>query len=119
MAKRAHLSVNDLLQQWDDSDEDCDDDFDNVDEPIMEGSDDEFSDLDENDSDDEIDGGDPNSMQGSPASPSVLMQTFLQTLLGTNNHGQADFHPAVYLTSRTNTGHLLVTTESLRLTFLT
>ena len=35
----------------------------------MEGSDDEFSDLDENDCEDEIDSSDPTSMYGSPAPP--------------------------------------------------
>lgn len=59
------MTVDDVLQQCDDSGDDCDDDWDDLDEPIVEGSDDEFSDLDENDSNDINDGHD----NGSPASP--------------------------------------------------
>ena len=39
MAKRARMTVDEVVQGWDDA---SDDDFD---DPIMEGSDDEFSDL--------------------------------------------------------------------------
>ena len=72
-AKRPRLSVEDVLQHVDDSDCSDGDYLDDPDEPITEGSDDEFSDLE--DDDDSYDDGDDlhsshlNSMSSTPNSP--------------------------------------------------
>ena len=71
-AKRPRLTVNDVLQYCADSDDDAEPeagfecDFD-PDEPIMEGSDDEFSDLEEEYTDED----DPNAMDDPPAAAST------------------------------------------------
>lgn len=44
MAKRPRMTLNEVLDQWDD---DGDDEFDNHNEPMMEGSNDEFSDVED------------------------------------------------------------------------
>ena len=49
MTKRARMTVDDVLLHCDDSGED----FDDLDEPIMDGSDDELSDLEGTESDNE------------------------------------------------------------------
>lgn len=51
MAKRTRLTLDQVLEQCDDSNDDYDECIDDLDEPIMEGSDDEFSDLEWNDFD--------------------------------------------------------------------
>ena len=56
MAKRARLTVDEVLLYCDGSNEDYDDYID-PDEPIMDGSDDEFSDLEGNELDDETEEG--------------------------------------------------------------
>ena len=71
------MTVDDVLQHCADSDDDyaeCDYD---PDEPIMEGSDDEFSDL-EDESDDDIDGGDHDAMDSAAASSSACASTSSQ-----------------------------------------
>lgn len=55
MAKRARLTVDDVVQQCVDSDDDYADYDLDPDEPVMEGSDDEFSDLEGDESDDDLD----------------------------------------------------------------
>ena len=72
-AKRPRLTVNDVLQYCADSDDDDDEaeagfecDFD-PDEPVMEGSDDEFSDLEEEYTNED----NPNAMDDSPAAAST------------------------------------------------
>ena len=65
------MTVDDVLQQCEDSDDDyaeCDYD---PDEPVMEGSDDEFSDLEGDESDDDIDDGDHDAMDSAAASSSA------------------------------------------------
>ena len=71
MAKRARLTVDDVLQQCADSDEECPEYEYDPEEPVMEGSDDEFSDLEGDDFDDDINEGDhnPDPMDDSPAAP--------------------------------------------------
>ena len=65
MTKRAHLKLQEVLLHCD-SDEDYDDDyFDDPDEPVMDGSDDEFSDLEGNDLD-ELEGDLDSSPNPSP-----------------------------------------------------
>ena len=73
MAKRARLTVDVVLQQCADSDEECPEYEYDPDEPVMEGSDDEFSDL-EGDENDDIDEGDrdPDPMDDTPAGSSSL-----------------------------------------------
>ena len=51
MAKRTRLTLDQVLEQCGDSNDDYDECIDDLDEPIMEGSDDEFSDLEWNDFD--------------------------------------------------------------------
>ena len=51
MAKRARMTVDEVVKRWDDASGESDDDFDDPDEPIMEGND-EFSDLEDMDEDD-------------------------------------------------------------------
>ena len=70
MAKRAQMTVDDVLQQCADSDDnyaECDYD---PDEPVMEGSDDEFSDLEGDEFDNDIDG-DHDAMDSAAASSSA------------------------------------------------
>ena len=72
MTKRARLTLQEVLLHCD-SDEDYDDDyFDDPDEPVMDGSDDEFSDLEGNDLDElegDLDSGpSPSPNAGSPGS---------------------------------------------------
>ena len=77
MAKRACLTVEEVIDYCDDSDEDYDDYRDDLDEPIMDGGDDEFTDLEGNDLDDEDEDNtnsrpDPSltaNLPGSPGSP--------------------------------------------------
>ena len=65
------MTVDDVVQQCADSDDECSEcDFD-PDEPIMEGSDDEFSDW-EGDSDDDIDEGDHDTTHTQQVSPAFL-----------------------------------------------
>ena len=69
------MTVDDVVQQCADSDDDCGEcDFD-PDEPIMEGSDDEFSDL-EYDSDDDIDEDDRDTTRTPAASSSAGVSSF-------------------------------------------
>ena len=67
MAKRQRLTVTEVLDTvCSDDDEDLDD----LDEPMMEGSDDEFSDLEMCDSDDDyMDPSDPPSLSKNNLSP--------------------------------------------------
>ena len=51
MAKRTHMTADEVVERWDDVSGESDD-FDDPDETIMEGSDDEFSDLEDIDEDD-------------------------------------------------------------------
>ena len=46
------MTADEVVERWDDVSGESDDDFDDPDEPIMEGSDDEFSDLEDVDEDD-------------------------------------------------------------------
>ena len=64
------MTVDDVLQHCADSDDYAECDYD-PDEPVMEGSDDEFSDLEGDESDDDIDGGDYNAMDSAAASSSA------------------------------------------------
>ena len=72
--KRARLTVNDVLQYCagsdDAADADCECDFD-LDEPIMDGSDDKFSDLEGDEFDDDIDEDNPDTMRDTPAASST------------------------------------------------
>ncbi len=73
-AKRARLTVDDVLQYCTDSDDDaaadCEPDFD-PDELVMDGSDDKFSDLEGDEFDDDIDEDDPNTLHDTPAASST------------------------------------------------
>ena len=75
-AKRRRLTVNDVLQYCADSDDDAEPeagfecDFD-PDEPVMEGSDDEFSDLE----DEYVDEDDPDAMDDPPTDPPAAGST--------------------------------------------
>ena len=62
MAKRARLTVNVVLEHWEDSDDEDYVDYDDFDEPVLEGSDDEFSDFE---GDDDIEESDPTTSPGS------------------------------------------------------
>ena len=80
MTKRARLTTQEVLEAFDYSDEE-DYDVGNPDEPFMEGSDDDFSDLDgEEDNSDNIDVSPPMSPLGTPArsSSSASPQSFPQ-----------------------------------------
>ena len=70
MAKRARLTVDDVVQQCADSDDDYADFEYDPDEPVMEGSDDEFSDLEGDEPDD-----DPDTTPDTPASSSAGAST--------------------------------------------
>ena len=70
MAKRARLTVDDVVQQCADSDDDYADFEYDPDEPVMEGSDDEFSDLEGDEPDD-----DPDTIPDTPASSSAGAST--------------------------------------------
>ena len=63
MAKRARLTVNDVLEHWEDSDDEDYVDYDDFDEPVLEGSDDEFRDFEGDD--DDIEESDPTTSPGS------------------------------------------------------
>ena len=56
MTKRARIAAEEVILHYADSDEDYGDYMDDLDEPIMDGSDKEFSDLDGNKLDDEAQG---------------------------------------------------------------
>ena len=73
MAKRLRLTVEDVLQQCDDgSDFSDDDNWDDPDEPVMEGSDDEFSNLEMDESNDNTDSHTaPSYLASPPASPNA------------------------------------------------
>ena len=80
MTKRARMTVDEVVLQCDDSDEDLDDCMDDLDEPIMDGSDDEFNDLEGNESDDETEADDLDSspdptLNASSPGPSGSMWT--------------------------------------------
>ena len=76
MAKRAHLMVDDVVQQCADSDDDDYADFEyDPDEPVMEGSDDEFSDLEGDEPNDGMDEDDPDTTPDTPASSSAGAST--------------------------------------------
>ena len=47
MAKRTRMTVDEVVERWDDASGESDDDLDDPYEPIMEGSDDEFSYLED------------------------------------------------------------------------
>ena len=75
MAKRARLTVDDVVQQYADSDDDCADFKYDPDEPVIEGSDDEFSDLEGDEPDDDMNKDDPNTTPDTPASSSAGAST--------------------------------------------
>ena len=75
MAKRARLTVDDMVQQCADSDDDYADFEYDPDEPVMEGSDDEFSDLEGDEPDDDMDEDDPDTTPDTPASSSAGAST--------------------------------------------
>ena len=74
MAKRARLTVDDVVQQCADSDDDYADFEYDPDEPVMEGSDDEFSDLEGDEPDNDMDD-DPDTTPDTPASSSAGAST--------------------------------------------
>ena len=73
-ARRVRLTVDDVLQYYADSSDDaaadCEPDFD-PDEPVMDGSDDEFSDLEGDEFDDDSDEDNPDTMHDTPAASST------------------------------------------------
>ena len=89
MAKTARLMVSDVLEHWEDSD---DEDYDDFDEPVLEGSDDEFSDFEEGD--DDIEESDPTTSPGSssttPTSSGDNVDSYTKTCT----------HPVLHLISR-------------------
>ena len=57
------MTVDEVMERWDDVSDESDDDFDDPDEPIMEGSNDEFSDLEDvGRCDGDLDGASPTGM---------------------------------------------------------
>lgn len=70
------MTVDEVMERWDDASSESDDDFDDPEEPIMEGSDDEFSDLEDvgdHDGDNELfDGVSPAEDPTAPPDDDVL-----------------------------------------------
>ena len=74
MAKRARMTVDDVVQQCVDSNDYAECDYD-PDEPVMEGSNDEFSDFEWDESDEDIDKGDLDTMHTPAAQvPPALLE---------------------------------------------
>ena len=62
MSKRQRMTVNEVVMHCEDSDDDLDDYMDDFDEPVMDGSDDEFSDLEG----DDLDEGEEDAVDSTP-----------------------------------------------------
>ena len=106
MAKRACMTVDEVVLQCDDSDEDLDDD---LDEPIMDGSDGEFSDLEGNELDDETEADDLDS------SPDLTLNAGSPGLYVDDDNKEHSIH----FTNRSGRRYLHITHRSLRLVLLT